>query len=170
MPGVSSSFVPFGGSRTGSADAPGGPRRYGDRMSDLNTPEDPNSGVTPPTPPPVPPGGSGPMPPPPYGGPPPIGGANDASGFFTALFDFSFTTFITPKVVKVVYIIATVLLGLAFLVFLISSFTQSAAAGVAVLIIGPIVFVLYLAFIRMSLEFAVAIVRMSEDIHKRLPG
>jgi hypothetical protein len=140
-------------------------------MSDETTPpQDSPYGVTPPPPPPSPPGGT--MPPMPPASPPPAGGsplAEDATGFFRALFDFSFTTFITPKVVKVVYIIATALLALAFLVFLISAFSDSAGAGIAVLLIGPIVFLLYLAFIRMSLEFMVAIVRMSEDIHKRLP-
>jgi hypothetical protein len=141
-------------------------------MSDDTTPpqDNPYGATPPPPPPPGPPGGPmPPMPPAPAaGGGSPIG-ADTASGFFAALFDFSFTTFITPKVVKVVYIIATALLALGFLIVLVSAFSDSAGAGVAVLIIGPIVFLLYLAFIRMSLEFMVAIVRMSEDIHKRLP-
>jgi hypothetical protein len=140
---------------------------YGGAMSDDSTlPQNSPYGAAPPPPPPP----GGPMPPvaPAAGGGSPLG-ADDATGFFKALFDFSFTTFITPKVVKVVYIIATVLLSIAFLIVLISSFSESAGAGVLVLLIGPIAFLLYLAFIRMSLEFMVAIVRMSEDIHKRLP-
>ena len=109
------------------------------------------------------------MPPPPAGGSGPTDPI-DAAGFFKARFDFSFSTFITPKVVKFVYVVATVLIVLAWLVFLAASFSDSAGAGILVLIIGPFVALLYLAFIRMTLEFYLAIVRMSEDIHHRLRG
>jgi hypothetical protein len=91
-------------------------------------------------------------------------------GFLGALFDFSFTHFVTPKIVKFVYVLAVVALGLGWLLFLATTFSQSAGAGIAVLIVGPIVILVYLAFIRMTLEFYLAVTRMSEDIHKRLPG
>jgi hypothetical protein len=117
-----------------------------------------------------------PPPPPSSAGPGPYGGGGgspaesvDAEGFFKALFDFSFTNFITPKVVKFVYILATVLLVLGWLGFMLASFSQSSGAGLAVLILGPIFVVVYLALIRMTLEFYLAIVRMSEDVHHRLP-
>ena len=111
---------------------------------------------------PIPPGGGSP-----YGSP---SENTDAAGFFKALFDFSFNEFITPKVVKFVYVLATVLLVLAWLVFLVTSFAQSAGAGLVVLVVGAVGLIFYLALIRMTLEFYLAIVRMSEDIHKRLPG
>ncbi|CAN5823248.1 hypothetical protein BH20ACT6_BH20ACT6_01180 [soil metagenome] len=119
--------------------------------------------------------------PPQYGGPPPPGGGNgprsggqgsaadDAKGFLGALFDFSFTHFVTPKIVKVVYILATVVLSLGLLFLVISAFTQSVGFGIALLVIAPIGFLVYLALIRMTLEFYFALVRMSEDIHQRLP-
>jgi hypothetical protein len=100
----------------------------------------------------------------------PGGGAAPSKGFFGALFDFSFNTFITPMIVKAVYILSVVVLALLWLIFLVSAFTQSAGAGVVVLILGPIGVIIYLAFIRMTLEFYLAIVRMSEDIHRRMPG
>ncbi|HET6165767.1 MAG TPA: DUF4282 domain-containing protein [Marmoricola sp.] len=140
-------------------------------MSDDTPPAQPPSGT--PMPPP-PPAGGPPPPAPPGGGVPPYpGGAGpadstDAAGFFKALFDFSFSTFITPKVVKFVYVVATVLIALGWLFFLAASFASSAGAGVLVLVVGPVVAVLYLAFIRMTLEFYLAVVRMSEDIHHRL--
>lgn len=109
----------------------------------------------------------------PYGGGgavPPGGGGAPNKGFFGALFDFSFSTFITPMIVKAVYILSVGVLVLVWLVYLAIGFSQSAGFGVAVLIIGPIILIVYLAFIRMTLEFYLAIVRMSEDIHRRLPG
>jgi hypothetical protein len=90
-------------------------------------------------------------------------------GFFAALFDFSFAQFVTPKIVKLVYVLATIGLALGYVVFVISAFTQNAAAGIVVLLVGAIVALVYLAFIRMTLEFYFAIVRMSQDINQRLP-
>lgn len=88
-------------------------------------------------------------------------------GFFGALFDFSFSHFITPMIVKAVYILAVVALGLLWVAFLLGAFSQSAGLGLLVLVFGPIAVVIYLAFIRMTLEFYLAIVRMSQDVHQR---
>jgi hypothetical protein len=99
-----------------------------------------------------------------------VAGQPSSKGFFGALFDFSFSTFITPMIVKAVYILSVIVLGLVWLVWLIAAFSQNAGLGLVVLIIGPIGVIIYLAFIRMTLEFYLAIVRMSEDIHRRLPG
>jgi hypothetical protein len=97
--------------------------------------------------------------------PPDVGGG----GFFAALFDFSFSSFVTPKIVKLVYVLATIGLGLLYLLFVISGFTKNAGVGILVLLVGAVVTLVYLAFIRMTLEFYYAIVRMSEDINQRLP-
>lgn len=101
--------------------------------------------------------------------PPPSMPSETTAGFFGALFDFSFTHFVTPKIVKFVYVLATIVLGLVWLVFLVAGFSSSAGAGAFALFVGPIITVIYLAFIRMTLEFYLAVVRTSEDIHKRLP-
>ncbi len=125
-------------------------------------------------PPPPPPGPSAPQASQPMPTPPPGGNlaspTSSSKGFFGALFDFSFTHFVTPMIVKAVYVLATVGLGLGWLVFLIAGFSENAGLGLVVLVLGPIAVVIYLALVRMTLEFYLAIVRMSEDIHKRLPG
>jgi hypothetical protein len=114
-----------------------------------------------------------------YGNPPsdpssqygsPISGPS-SKGFFGALFDVSFSTFVTPMIIKVVYVLGMVVIGIATLIFAFSGFAgDSPAFGIVTLIVGPIVGVLYLAFFRMFCEFYLAIVRMSEDIHQRLPN
>lgn len=112
-----------------------------------------------------------PVPPQPADQPPATGGNPLAasSGFFGALFDFNFDRFITPMIVKAVYLLALILLVVGWFVVMVTSFTQSLGLGLIVLVLGPVVVLLYLAFIRMTLEFYIAIVRMSEDIHQRLP-
>lgn len=117
-----------------------------------------------------PPGGYGQQPPgwgapPPagYGGPPPSGTTNP----FAALLDFSFTKFATPGLIKLIYIVGTVLLVLVWLGYTIALFQFGAGLGLLALIGGAIVVVFYLMFLRVSLEFFFAVVRMSEDIHKQ---
>ena len=123
-----------------------------------------------------PPGGYSPPPSSPYGAPgggyPPsgTGGASpisggDAKGFFAALFDFSFTSFATAKIVKFVYVLIVIATGLAYLFYVLVGFKASAGLGVFVLlIIGPIMVVVILAVWRMTLEFYLGVARMSEDI------
>jgi hypothetical protein len=72
--------------------------------------------------------------------------------------------------VKFVYVLITVGLALGYLIFVIAGFAgDEPAVGVIVLLFGWIPFLIYLAFARMTLEFYYALVRMSEDIHRRLP-
>jgi hypothetical protein len=118
----------------------------------------------PPGPPGPPPGPAG------YGyggGPVGPGPQGEAKGFFAALFDFSFDSFATPAVVKVLYIIGIVLLGLGYVGVVIAGFVQGAGMGLLFLIGGAIAVLFYLTLFRITLEFYYAVVRMSEDIHHR---
>jgi hypothetical protein len=105
-----------------------------------------------------------------FGPPPgqPTGPQQQSGGSpFAALFDFEFTTFATPAVVKILYIVGMILLGLGYIAALISGFAQGAVIGLVFLIGGAIVVLFYLIMFRVLLEFYYAVVRMSEDIHKR---
>lgn len=111
----------------------------------------------------------------PYGQPPIQPGSPNsmppAKGFIGALFDISFSTFVTPMIIKVVYVLGMVVIGFATLFFAFSGFFgDSPAIGIVTLILGPIIGLLYLAFFRMICEFYLAVIRMSEDIHRRLPN
>jgi hypothetical protein len=101
-------------------------------------------------------GTGGPTPPPP-----------PAPSVFGALFDFSFTTFATPVVIKVLYVLGLVVIGLGYLVALIAGFGQGVGTGLVFLVGGGLVALFYLIFFRVFLEFYYAVVRMSEDIHRR---
>ncbi len=105
------------------------------------------------------------------GGPAGGTGASTASaetgGFFAALFDYSFNTFITPMIIKFVYVLVTVGIAIGYLVIAIATFSRSTSVGVLwLLIIGPILAVLSLALARMTLEFYLAVVRVSEDVRR----
>lgn len=132
-----------------------------------------------------PPSGQPPQSPPPgYGPPPPAPGAGgggssgfnasglasdlqgDAKGLMGSLFDFSFTHYITPKIVRIVYAIGMVLIALGLIFAIIGAFTQSIAAGFFVLIFGWLFALLYLVLFRILLEFYTAVVSTAETIQK----
>ena len=140
-------------------------------MTEMPPPGEPKPDPTRPAPilppPPDQPPSYHPAPPTPHGEGP--AEKTDAAGFLRALFDFSFSTFITPKVVRFVYVLATALIVVFWLFWLVAGFAKSPGLGLFVLVIGPIIALVYLAIIRMTLEFYLAITRMSEDIHHRLP-
>lgn len=107
----------------------------------------------------------------PYGSSPDPGGSTPPpappSNPFTALFDFGFNRFVTPYVVKFLYILLTVVIVVGYVAVVISAFTESAVLGLLALIGGAVAALIYLILIRVTLEFYYAVVRMSEDIHRR---
>ena len=89
----------------------------------------------------------------------------DAKGFLGALFDFGFSSFVTPKVIKVLYVLIMIGTVVSALVFTIIAFKANLAFGAVTLLFGDPLFVLIvLAIYRIILEFFVVIFRISEDI------
>jgi hypothetical protein len=89
----------------------------------------------------------------------------EPKGFLGALFDFSFTSFVTPKVVKVLYILIVVVVGLSAVGFALSVLAANVGLGLIVLLIGaPLYFLVVTALYRITLEFFMVIYRMAQDI------
>jgi hypothetical protein len=84
-------------------------------------------------------------------------------GFFASLFDISFTSFITTKIIKFLYVLALIVAGLLALAFVISAFTQGVAAGVFTLVVlAPLVSLIYIIYTRVALELIIQIFRITE--------
>jgi Domain of unknown function (DUF4282) len=89
----------------------------------------------------------------------------DSKGFLGALFDFGFQSFVTPKVIKVLYVLIMIGTVVSALVFTIIAFKASLTFGVVTLLFGdPLFILIVLAIYRIILEFFVVIFRISEDI------
>jgi hypothetical protein len=73
-------------------------------------------------------------------------------GFFPALFDFDFKSFITPKIVKVVYVIAVVAAVVYGLFILAASGRQGGAGFIVGLVLGPVVALVGVILARIYLE------------------
>jgi len=86
------------------------------------------------------------------------------TGFFGALFDFSFTDFVTSKIIKFLYGLSIFLIGLATLIFVIFSFGASTIAGIfTLLIVGPLLFILGVIYSRVILEIIMVIFKIAEN-------
>ncbi|MFE6970737.1 DUF4282 domain-containing protein [Isoptericola sp. NPDC057653] len=92
-------------------------------------------------------------------------GGGQGSGFLSAMFDYSFGRYITPSVVKVVYIIVTVLVAIAWLGGIVAAFQASVWAGILYLVFGWIIALVYLAIARITLEFFMAVISVSERVN-----
>lgn len=117
------------------------------------------------------PGGYGQQPPP---GPgwgaqqPPAGMPNNLNpserGGFSALFDFSFANPATsPSLLRFVYIFGTVLIGLYYVVLVIVAFTTSVPGGLIALVLGALVALFFVAFLRLGLELYQNVSRIADD-------
>jgi hypothetical protein len=88
----------------------------------------------------------------------------DSKGFLAALFDFSFTSFVTTKIIKALYVLIMILTVLSALSYTLLAFKVSAAFGLITLIIGdPLFIIIVMAFWRLVLEFFVVVFRIAED-------
>jgi hypothetical protein len=91
--------------------------------------------------------------------------AADTRGFLGALFDFGFTSFVTPKVIKVLYMLIVIGTVVSALVFTIIAFKASTVFGFLMLVFGdPLFILIVLAIYRIILEFFVVTFRVAEDV------
>jgi hypothetical protein len=98
-------------------------------------------------------------------GDPVTGAAADSRGFLSALFDFGFTSFVTPKVIKVLYMLIVIGTVASALVFTIIVFKASTIFGILTLVFAdPLFILIVLAIYRIILEFFVVTFRVAEDI------
>ena len=93
--------------------------------------------------------------------------AEMAKGFVGSLFDLSFKSFITPKLIQVIYIILIVIAAIMTLGLIVSSFSQGAVAGIIALLLSPIIFLIYVLFARVYLELVIVLFRIYEEIRDR---
>lgn len=88
-----------------------------------------------------------------------------ARGFLDSLFDFSFTNFVTTKVIKFLFVLSIVVAGLAALqIIKLSANSGSGISPMLALILAPIVFFGYVLLARVWLEIIMVVFRMAEHL------
>jgi len=86
-----------------------------------------------------------------------------AKGFFASLFDFGFTSFITLKLLSVVYGLLVVLSLLAGVVGFVVGISRGGTYGVIAILVVPVVTLIYLVLIRVSMEMVALFFRIGEN-------
>jgi len=87
----------------------------------------------------------------------------EQTGFFSRLFNMSFTEFITIRIISILYGLAILASGVFAIVFLISGFSVGVGRGLLYLILSPVVFLLSVIGARIWCEMVVAMVRTAEN-------
>ncbi|SHK71453.1 DUF4282 domain-containing protein [Rhodothermus profundi] len=88
-------------------------------------------------------------------------------GFLATLFDFSFSDFITSRLIRFLYGLALIAWGFSMVVMVGTGFTLGIELGLLYLMAAPLLFVLGAIGIRIYLELIVVIFHMAEHL-KRL--
>lgn len=92
---------------------------------------------------------------------------NDPKSFFAALFDVSFSSFIIPKILRVLFIIGIVFAGLGAIVFLVTSLLQGTVTSILMgIIVAPIMFLLYAILIRVYCELLLVFFSLRENVQR----
>jgi hypothetical protein len=126
------------------------------------------------------PAASAPPPPPPYGqgqgfgqGPNPSyilkehPGSLTQRGVLSSLFDVTFTSLVGTKLVRVLYVLAMVWIGLTALFYIFLGFHTSPLAGLLVLfILAPLVSLIMLGLTRLAFEVYIAIFQLMANTNE----
>ncbi len=91
-------------------------------------------------------------------------------GFFERLLDFSFEHFITQKYAKLLYGLHLLLGLIVGTWFVFNGFQTSTSQGLLVLLLALVGYFLWVIYVRVALEFLVAMFRTAENISRASGG
>jgi membrane protein YqaA with SNARE-associated domain len=87
-----------------------------------------------------------------------------SEGFYKALFDTSFSEFIIPKIISVLFIIGMIMSGISALALVVLAFTQSILGGILALFLSPVYFLISVIVIRFYFEIIVILFKIYYEI------
>jgi hypothetical protein len=85
-------------------------------------------------------------------------------GFIKSLYDFSFSSLVTTKIIKALYILITVVYSLFAIVAFIGLVSRGGVDIAIGLIVVPVAYIIYLAIARVTLEVVVVLFRIAEYV------
>ncbi len=88
---------------------------------------------------------------------------NQSPGFFAKLFDFSFSSFIAPQIIGVLYVLGLIGGVLVALSTVFAAFQYDFLTGLGALVMSVLGFLIYTIFLRVSLESFIALIRTAES-------
>ena len=85
-------------------------------------------------------------------------------GFFGQLVDFSFTEFVTTKIIKVLFGLSIFFSFVVAIIVIVSAFYDSTAAGAVALVLSPLWILLCIVVARVLLEIVIVVFRIAEHV------
>lgn len=85
-------------------------------------------------------------------------------GFLGTMFDFSFSEFITTKVIKVLLGLAMIINAVITIFVIVNAFRAGVVGGIIVLIISPLIYLIMMLFSRIYLELIIVVFRIAENL------
>ena len=83
-------------------------------------------------------------------------------GFFRALFDFSFTEFVTTRLIRLLYAIGVLVAAVIAIAAILRGLNAGAGAAIIALIFAPLIFLLVVILARVWLEIIIVVFRIAE--------
>jgi hypothetical protein len=91
--------------------------------------------------------------------------ALESKGFLRSLFDFSFSSFVTLRVIRVLYVLITIIYSLVAIVAFIVLLAAHKPGTIAAAIIGvPLAYLVYLIFARIMMELLMVVFNIGKDV------
>lgn len=87
-------------------------------------------------------------------------------GFLGSLFDFSFSRFVTPKVLKLLYTLGLLIALFGAIRFIGAGFDRGFFTGLVSLIVSPALFLIYSLLARVVVELLMVLFRIAEGVEK----
>lgn len=99
------------------------------------------------------------------GGPPGLtaSGGVEGEGFFKRLFDVSMTSFVTPSIIKLLFVLAIIGVSIVSVIVLVSGFATIDEDGVILVILAPIMWLLGIIYWRVILELVIVVFRIERN-------
>ena len=85
-------------------------------------------------------------------------------GILVSLLDFSFTSFVTTKLIKILYALGFGLAALLSIGSILGAFSDSFGGGLGSLILVPLSFLMFVMYLRVALEVLAVLFRIAEDV------
>jgi hypothetical protein len=88
-------------------------------------------------------------------------------GFFAGLFDLSFSSFVTTKIIKALYVFWMAVTGVAFVIGIVGGIFRigdDPAVGILMVLATPLAALLYIVLGRIYLELLIVLFRIAENI------
>ena len=90
----------------------------------------------------------------------------DGNGVMAALFDFSFSKFVTTKILKFLYGMSLFLAGVITFLMIVGGFMHGVLTGILGLCLAPVVFLIQVMVARIWLECVAVVFNIAENIQE----